>query len=84
MKKQKINLTIDKDLIEFAKLYAKEQRTTVSEMATQFFLNLKKAKNNDYTEIIISDPDFNNLMLETIKKIRTGKEKWYSYEEVFK
>lgn len=84
MKKQKINLTIDSDLIEFAKLYAKEQRTTVSEIATQFFLNLKKTKTHDYTEIIISDPDFNDVILETIEKIRTGKEKWYSYEEAFK
>ncbi|MHB8278348.1 MAG: DUF6364 family protein [Candidatus Humimicrobiaceae bacterium] len=84
MKKQKINLTIDEDLIEFAKLYAKDQRTTVSEITTQFFLNLKRTKTQDYTEIIISDPDFNNTILETIEKIRAGKEKWYSYEEVFK
>ena len=84
MNKKKINLTLDEDILEFSKMYAKEQRTTVSELATQFFLNLKRTRTNEPTEIIISDPDFKNAFLETIAEIRSGKEKWYSYEEVFK
>ena len=84
MNKKKINLTLDEDILEFSKMYAKEQRTTVSELATQFFLNLKRTRTNEPTEIIISDPDFKNALLETIAGIRLGKEKWYSYEEVFK
>ena len=32
MVKNKLNITLDKDLIEFSKLYATEQRTTVSEL----------------------------------------------------
>jgi hypothetical protein len=82
--KKKINLTLDEDILEFSKMYAKEQRTTVSELATQFFLNLKRTRANEPTEIIISDPDFTVALLETIKGIRSGKEKWYSYEEAFK
>jgi hypothetical protein len=82
--KKKINLTLDEDILEFSKMYAKEQRTTVSELATQFFLNLKRTRANEPTEIIISDPDFNNALLETIAEIRSGKEKWHTYEEVFK
>jgi len=81
--KKKINLTLDEDILEFSKMYAKEQRTTVSELATQFFLNLKRTRTNEPTEIIISDPDFTVALLETIEGIRSGKEKWYSYEEVF-
>ncbi len=30
MQKRKINITMDQDLIEYAKLYATKQRTTVS------------------------------------------------------
>ena len=58
MAKTKLNITLDRDLIEFSKLYATEQRTTVSELISQFLLNLKRTKSQDPTEIIISDPEF--------------------------
>ena len=84
MTKNKLNITLDKDLIEFSKLYASEQRTTVSELISQFLLNLKRTKSQDPTETIISDPEFNDSLLETISRIRNGKEKWLIYDEVFK
>ncbi len=84
MRKGKLNITLDKDLVDYAKIYAEEQRTSVSEMFTQFVLNLKRARENDPTEIIISDPVFNESLLNTISKIRSGKMKWHKYDEVFK
>ena len=84
MAKNKLNITLDKDLIEFSKLYATEQRTTVSELISQFLLNLKRTKSQDPTETIISDPEFNDSLLETISRIRNGKEKWLTYDEVVK
>ena len=84
MQKSKINISLDKDLIEFAKLYAEDQRTTVSEIVGQFILNLKRVKQNDQTEIILSDPDFTESLLATIAKIRSGKMKWHGYDEVFR
>ena len=84
MTKGKINITLDKDLIEYAKIYAEEQRTSVSEIFTQFILNLKRTKENDPIEVILSDPDFKESLLETIERIRSGKIKWYGYKEVFK
>jgi len=84
MLKTKINITMDKDLIEFAKLYAEEQHTTVSEIIGQFILNLKRVKRNDPTEIILSDPDFRDSLIDTVSKIRSGKMKWHSYNEVFR
>jgi len=83
MRKNKINITLDKDLIEYAKIYAKSERTTVSEIITQFILNLKRSKDGDSTEIILTDPDFRDSLLETISKIRSGKIKWHKYEEIF-
>jgi hypothetical protein len=83
MQKGKINLTLDKDLIEYAKLYADEQRTSVSEIFTQFLLNLKRAKEGDPTRIILADPDFRESLLETISRIKSGKVKWSKYKEVF-
>lgn len=84
MTKRKINITLDKDLIEYAKIYAEEQRTSVSEIFTQFILNLKRTKENNPIEVILSDPDFKESLLETIDRIRSGKIKWYRYKEVFK
>jgi len=83
MSKSKINITLDKDLIEYAKIYAEEQRTSVSEIFTQFVLSLKRAKEGDLTEVILSDPDFKESLLETISRIRSGKVKWLGYKEVF-
>ena len=83
MQKGKINITLDRDLIEYAKIYAEEQRTSVSEIFTQFILNLKRAKENNPTEIILSDPDFQESLLQTISRIKSGKMKWFKYKEVF-
>lgn len=83
MSKSKINITLDKDLIEYVKIYAEEQRTSVSEIFTQFILSLKRVKEGDPTEVILSDPDFEKSLLETISRIRSGKVKWLSYREVF-
>ena len=83
MRKGKINITLDKDLLEYAKLYAEEQRTSVSEIFTQFLLNLKRVKEGDPTQIILADPDFRESLLKTISKIKSGKIKWSKYQEVF-
>jgi hypothetical protein len=83
MRKAKMNITLDKDLIELAKFYAEEQRTTVSEILGQFILNLKRMKEKESTETILSDPDFMNSLLDTLSDIRSGKMKWHTYDEVF-
>ncbi len=83
MHKGKVNITLDEDLIEYIKSYAEEQRTSVSEVVTQFVLNLKRTVLNEPTEIILSDPNFRESLLETISKIRTGRMKWFKYKEVF-
>lgn len=83
MPKARINLTLDADLLEFVKEYAESQRTTVSEVFTQFALKLKRLKDNDPTEIILGDPDFTDSLLQIMEKVRSGKVKWQSYDEVF-
>jgi hypothetical protein len=83
MQKGKVNITMDRDLIEYAKGYAEEQRTTVSEVFTQFILNLKRVKEDGPMDIIMADPDFKDSLLEMISRVRTGDIKWRRYEEVF-
>ncbi|MDK9719183.1 MAG: hypothetical protein OEL57_14955 [Trichlorobacter sp.] len=84
MQKARINLSLDADLMDFVKGYAESQRTTVSEVFTQFALKLKRLKENDPTEIILGDPDFTDSLLSTMSRIKTGAVKWHSYDEVFK
>ncbi len=83
MPKSKINITMDQDLVEYIKSYAEEQRTSVSDVFTQFILNLKRTKIKDPTDIILADPDFRDSLMETISQIRSGKVKWHRYKEVF-
>jgi len=83
MQKTRLNITLDKDLIDFAKIYAQQQRTTVSELVTQFILNLKRTKEDNPAEIILADPDFRESLFKTISDIRTGKVTWFKYNEVF-
>ena len=84
MQKTKVNITLDRDLVEFAKCYAEEQRTTVSEIVGQFILNLKRTKEREPTETILTDPDFTESLLDTLSEIRSGTMKWYGYDEVFR
>lgn len=42
MRKGKVNITLDHDLIDFIKHYAEAERTSISEIFTQFVLNLKR------------------------------------------
>jgi hypothetical protein len=84
MQKARINVTLDADLIDFIKEYAETQRTTVSEVFTQFALKLKRLKENDPTETILADPDFCDSLLHTIERIKAGTVRWHGFDEVFK
>ncbi len=84
MYKSRLNLTVDSDLLDFIKEYAETQRTTVSELFTQFALRLKRSKENDPTETILADPDFTASLMESMERVRSGSMGWKSYDEVFK
>ena len=83
MQKSKINITMDRDLIDYAKSYASLQRTTVSEVFTQFVLHLKRVHDDDPMRVILDDPAFTNSLLATMAKIQSGETRWSRYDEVF-
>ena len=83
MTKTRLNLSLDHDLVDFVKVYARENRTTVSEMMTQFILTLKRKAEGDNMDLIFSDPDFYHAILDVQSRIRNGTAKWYTFEEVF-
>ena len=83
MEKTRLNISLDHDLAKYVKIYAQENRTTTSEIFTQFILGLKRKSQRDSMDIIYSDPDFHEAVLDVQKRLKNGSSEWHSYEEVF-
>ena len=83
MPKARLNISLDQDLVDFVKVYARENRTTVADVVTQFVLALKRQAQGDSMEIILSNPDFHKALLEVQSRLGNGTAKWYTFEEVF-
>ncbi len=83
MPKTRLNISTDKDLAEFIKIFAEENRTTVADIFTQYILTLKRKIEGERIEQILSNPVFQKSMAEAQEKIQKGSATWYSYDEVF-
>lgn len=83
MPKTRLNISIDYDLADFIKMYAQENRTSASEVITQFILGLKRRTVREGTNTILSDPNFSKALTEVHAKIKDGTAKWHTFDEVF-
>lgn len=83
MPKTRINLSLDQDLADFAKVFAAENRISVADMVTQYLLSLKRRVEGEAAEKILAHPAFHAAMKEAQAKLRAGTSRWHSYEEVF-
>jgi len=83
MPKARLNISLDQDLVDFVKVYVRENRTTVADVVTQFVLALKRQAQGDSMEIILSNPDFHKALREVQSRLSNGTAKWYTFEEVF-
>ena len=83
MSKTRINISLDQDLADFAKIFATENRTSVADVITQYLLSLKRRVEGQSTEKILSHPAFGKAMEEAQAKLRNGTAQWHSYDEVF-
>ncbi len=83
MPKTRLNVSLDQDLAEFARVFAAENRTSVADMVTQYLLALKRRVEGENTEKILAHPAFQQAMEEVQEKLRAGTVKWHSYDEVF-
>jgi len=72
MPKTRLNISLDKDLVDFFKAYVQENRTTVANVITQFLLALKRRAQGDSTEIILSNPDFHKALIDVQSRLRDG------------
>lgn len=83
MHKTRINVSLDRDLADFAKIFAAENRMSVAEMFTQYLLCLKRRVEGRELESILADPVFQEAMEEIQAKLQSGRAEWHGYEEVF-
>lgn len=83
MSKSRLNLSLDQDLIDFAKEFADEQRTSVAMIVQQYFLNLKRLAEGDPTQLILTSPTFRAAMDDVVARVRNGTTEWHSFEDVF-
>ena len=83
MSKTRLNLSLDRDLADFARNFAAENRTSVANIVTQYLLALKRRTEGEYIETILSHPAFQQAMEDAQTKLRAGTAQWHSYDEVF-
>ncbi len=83
MPKTRLNISLDQDLVEFIKVYVKENRLTVAGVVTQLILALKRQAQGDSMDIIFSDPGFHKAILDVQSRLRNGTAQWHTFEEVF-
>ena len=83
MPKSRLNLSLDQDIINFIKLFAAENRTTVADIITQYLLSLKRRIESGATVKILAHPAFQEAMKEAQAKLRDGRAEWQTFDEVF-
>ncbi|MBW1789444.1 MAG: hypothetical protein JRK53_22980 [Deltaproteobacteria bacterium] len=83
MPKTRLNVSLDQDLAEFARVFAAENRTSVADMVTQYLLALKRRVEGEDVEKILAHPAFQQAIEEAQEKLWAGAAKWHSYDEVF-
>lgn len=82
MPKTRLNVSLDQDLADFAKVFAVENRTSVAEMVTQYLVALKRRGDGQQMETVIENPAFRQAMADIQTKLRDGTAQWHSYDEV--
>ena len=83
MPKTRLNVSLDKDLAEFAKIFAAENRTSVADIVTQYLLSLKRRVEGKNMENILAHPAFEKAMKDAQVRLQNGTAEWHSYDEVF-
>ena len=82
MAKTRLNVSLDQDLAEFAKVFAAENRTSVADLVTQYLLTLKRRVEGENIEKILMHPAFQQAMEDAQAKLQSGTAQWHSYDEV--
>lgn len=83
MSKTRLNLSLDQDLVDFVKVFAAENRTSVADIVTQYFLALKRNTDREDVRTILSHPTFQRAISDVQTRLRDGTAEWYRFDDVF-
>ncbi len=83
MPKTRLNISLDQDLADFAKVFASDNRTSVADVITQYLLALRRRVQVDKEVPILAHPAFRQAMEDVLVRLQDGSAEWHSYEEVF-
>ena len=83
MAKTRINISLDQDIADFARIFATENRITVSDLMTQYLLSLKRKVEGRDMEVILDEPAFQAAMQEALTRLQDGSAVWHTCDEVF-
>jgi hypothetical protein len=83
MSKTRLNISLDNDLADYVRMFAQENRTTASELITQFILGLKRRTQGDSMDIIFSNPEFYHALTDVQAKLKDGSAQWFDFKDVF-
>ena len=82
-RKTRLNLSIDTDLVEFAREHASRNRVTLTDLVTQHFLRLKRREDAKITEKALGDPVFRAEIEETRQRIKDGTVEWVERDQLW-
>ncbi len=83
MPKTRLNLSLDQDLVDYVKLFARQNRVTVADVVTQYLLALKRRAEGEETESVLSHPAFRQAMDDVQARLQDGTAEWLTFDEVF-
>lgn len=83
MTKTRLNVSLDQDIADFAKVFAAENRTSVAEIITQYFLAIKRRVDGENIEEVLTHPAFQQAMGDAQARLQNGSVEWYSYKDAF-
>jgi len=83
MPKIRLNITLDDELADFVKIFAAENRISVTEIFRQYISALKCRAEKDNRKNFFPNSAFHKAMADVQKKLQNGTAIWHNYNEVF-
>jgi hypothetical protein len=83
MAKTRLNISLDEELVDFVKIFAAENRMSVTEIFKQYLSMLKCHAEKHVGKKVLPHSAFHKAMADVQRKLRDGTAVWHSYDEVF-
>ena len=83
MAKTRLNINLDDELADFVKIFAAENRISVTEIFRQYISALKYRAEKNVGKKVLPHSASDKAMADVQKKLQNGTAVWHGYNEVF-